>query len=74
VTSIGRNLAGADVQYWNGSSWITAAQIRGQTNDWSFTFAEPITTTRLRLYAAHTNTVGQGSNPKVFEWRVFGCQ
>jgi hypothetical protein len=73
-TSIGRNLAGADIQYWNGSAWITVAQIRGQTNDWSYTFATPITTRQLRLYAAHTNTVGQGSNPKIFEWQVFGCQ
>ncbi|MFO0631077.1 MAG: hypothetical protein U0325_36370 [Polyangiales bacterium] len=73
-TSIGRNLAGTDIQYWNGSAWVTVAQIRGQTNDWSYTFATPITTRQLRLYAAHTNTVGQGTNPKIFEWRVFGCQ
>lgn len=70
----GRNLAGADVQWWNGSAWVTASVIRGQTNDWSYTFPTPITTTRLRLFNAHTSSVGQGSNPLIFEWYVYGCR
>ena len=74
TTSVGRNLAGTDIQYWNGSTWVTIVAIRGQTNDWSYTFPTQITTTALRLYAAHTNGAGQGSNPKVFEWEALGCR
>jgi hypothetical protein len=71
----GRNLAGGDVQYWNGSSWVTVSGgvVRGKTDDWSLSFT-PVTTTRLRIYAAHaTNLAGQMSNPVIFEWDVF-CQ
>ncbi len=69
----GRNLAGATVQWWNGSGWVTAGTVSGQTNDWSFVFPSTVTTTAIRLYGAYTSTAGQGSNPVVFEWDVFSC-
>ena len=67
----GRCLAGAQVQWWNGASWITAATISGQTNDWSYTFPAPVTTTQIRLYGVYA-VGGQASNPMVFEWQAMG--
>lgn len=67
----GRCLAGAQVQYWNGASWVTATTISGKTNDWSYTFPAPVTTTQLRLYGVYA-AGGQASNPIVFEWQVMG--
>jgi hypothetical protein len=61
AANTGRNLAGGDVQYWTGSSWVTVSGgvVRNQTNDWSLTFPS-VTTTRLRIYAAHaTHLTGQ---------------
>ena len=39
-----------DVQYWNGTSWITAGSVNGNNLVWrKFTFA-PVTTTAIRVY------------------------
>jgi hypothetical protein len=67
----GRCLAGAQVQWWNGASWITATTISGQVNDWSYSFPAPVTTTQLRLYGVYA-AGGQASNPIIFEWQVMG--
>jgi len=67
----GRTFAGGDLQYWNGSTWVTIATITGQTNDWSYSFPQ-VTTTAMRLYNIYA-LGGQGSNPIVYEWQLFGC-
>jgi hypothetical protein len=67
----GRVLAGAQVQWWNGATWVTATTISGQTNDWTYNFPSAVTTTKVRLYGVYA-TGGQGSNPVVFELTVNG--
>jgi hypothetical protein len=72
--NLGRTLGAAQVQWWNGSSWITDGTVSAQLDDWDYTFSTPVTTTMIRLYDAYaTNTQGQQSNPMVFEWQVTGC-
>jgi hypothetical protein len=68
--SSGRNLAGATIQYWSGSAWVTAGTVSGQTGDWSFTFPTPVSTTQIRLYGAYAQST---ANPLIYEWQVFGC-
>jgi hypothetical protein len=67
----GRVLAGATVQYWNGSAWVTDGTVSGQTNDWTYTFTQPRQTTQIRLYGMYA-AGGQASNPIVFEMDVMG--
>jgi hypothetical protein len=69
----GRNVAGAEVQWYSGSQWVTADVISGQTDDWEFSFPSPVTTTRVRLYNVVTSSVGQALNPIIFEFSAFGC-
>ena len=70
----GRTVAGGTLQYWSGSSWITVGSVSNRTNDWSFTLASPVTTTRFRIYNIHaTNVTGLKSNPVILEWRIFSC-
>ena len=64
----GRTVSGGQVQWWNGASWVTAGTVSGQTDDWSYTFPAPVTTTQIRIYAV-TQTSG---NPMVFEWQAMG--
>jgi hypothetical protein len=72
VYSSGRTCAGGDVQYWNGSSWVTVGTVSSQTNDWTYSLPSPVTTTRLRIYnIVATSATGQQSNPVIFEWRVY---
>jgi hypothetical protein len=72
--NLGRTLGAATIQWWNGSSWVTDGSVSAQLNDWDYTFTSPVTTTQVRLYAVYcTNTMGQTSNPIVFEWQVTGC-
>jgi hypothetical protein len=67
----GRVLAGAQVQYWNGSAWVTDGTVSAQTNDWSYTFTQPRQTTQIRLYGMYA-TGGQATNPIVFELEAMG--
>ena len=48
--------------------------VSDQTDDWSYQFLVPVTTTQLRIYGAHADNVGsQQSNPMIFEWDVYSC-
>jgi hypothetical protein len=70
----GRTLGGAQVQWWNGSSWVTDGTVSGQTNDWDYTFTSPVTTTQVRLYAIYAApTSTTPSNPIIYEWQVTSC-
>jgi hypothetical protein len=72
--NLGRTLGGAEVQWWNGSTWVTDGTISAKADDWTYTFTSPVTTTQVRLYAIYcTNTLGQTTNPIVYEWQVTGC-
>jgi hypothetical protein len=72
--NLGRTLGAAEIQWWNGSSWITDGSVSAKLDDWDYTFTSTITTTEVRLYALYcTNTMGQTSNPQVYEWQVTGC-
>ncbi len=66
----GRGLAGGVVQYWNGSSYVTITSQSGWTNDWNLQFDPPVTTSRLRIYAAYAMSV---DNAIVHEWDVYEC-
>ncbi|MBL8603385.1 MAG: hypothetical protein JNK72_15780 [Myxococcales bacterium] len=73
-SGVGRTLGGAQIQWWNGSTWINAGAVNGQSNDWSFTFPAPVTTTAIRLFNVYTQPgCGQNSNPMIFEWTANGC-
>ena len=50
---------------------MTIATITGQTDDWDYSFTT-VTTTAMRLYNIYA-LGGQGSNPIVYEWQLFGC-
>jgi len=65
-----RTLAGGSVEWWNGSSWVGDGSVSGQTDDWTYQFAAPITTTRLRINNAYASP---STNPVVFEWQAFEC-
>lgn len=67
----GRILAGATIQWWNGSAWVTAGTVSGKTGDWSFTFPSAVQTTKIRLYGVYT--VSGSINPVIYEWQVFSC-
>jgi len=72
--NLGRTLGAAEIQWWNGTAWVTDGSVSGKLDDWSYTFTTTITTTEVRLYALYcTNTMGQTSNPQVYEWQVYGC-
>ena len=72
--NLGRTLGAAEVQWWDGSKWVTDGSVSGKTDDWTYTFTSPVTTTQIRLYAIYcTNTQGQTSNPIIYEWQVTGC-
>lgn len=73
-TTTGRNLKGAKVQYWTGSSWATSTTIENRADDFGLTLPNPVTTTALRLYDVTAG--GNGGNTLVYEWYVYpasGC-
>jgi hypothetical protein len=65
----GRNLAGATIQTWNGTSWDTQGSVSGESSDWDFVLPRPAQTTRLRLYAVYASSY----SPGIYEWTVTGC-
>jgi hypothetical protein len=68
-----RYLAGAHIQYWNGSSWITGHTylFSAPYTDWTkvVSFA-PITSTRVRITNWTMASVGQNSNPNFREIEI----
>jgi hypothetical protein len=67
----GRNIASADVQTWNGSTWVTALSFSGKSGDVQINIQPSVTTTKLRLFNV-TSSPGNG-NSLMFEWHVFGA-
>jgi hypothetical protein len=71
----GRNINSADVQWWNGSAWVTATSFSGQSGDIQLNLTPPVVTTKLRLFNVTSSSPGNG-NSLMFEWHVFsapGC-
>ena len=71
---LGRTLGGVTfVQWWDGAKWVTDGKVN-LLDDWDYTFTSPVTTTQIRLYDLYcTNSLGQTSNPVIFEWTVTAC-
>jgi hypothetical protein len=67
----GRNVAGGDVQYWNGSTWVTATSFSGKTTDFQLDIQPPIQTNKLRLGNVVSGPAGY--NSLIREWHVFGA-
>ena len=63
-----RSVGTVTVQWWNGSSWITAGQVTGEQGDFGFTFNPKVTTDQIRLFDVATAC---GSNPLTYEWYVW---
>lgn len=61
---------GAEVQWWNGSSWVTDGTVSGKTDDWDYTFTSPVSTSKVRLYSLRSPS---GYNAFIFELQAFGC-
>jgi hypothetical protein len=70
VADPGRNVASADVDWWNGSAWVTAISFAGQTGNVQIDLPTAVTTTKLRLDNALPGS--PGDNALIFEWHVFG--
>ena len=67
-----RYLAGAETQWWNGSTWVSAGTWLTTTyTDWEreINFA-PVTTTRIRITNWVMAPVGQQSNPNFREIEI----
>jgi hypothetical protein len=70
----GATLAGGTIQIRSGSDWVDHGTVSGRSDDWSYVFDQPFTTSRVRIYGAHAGDLGgQTENPLVYEWEVFGC-
>jgi hypothetical protein len=65
-----RNLAGCDVQYWDGSKWVTDKTLSGLNSDFEHEFVNTPTTDRIRMHNLKV-TGSQSSNPCVYEWYVY---
>jgi hypothetical protein len=65
----GRNLKGAIVQYWTGSTWATSTSFDNRHDDFALTLPNPVTTTKLRLFDV-TADDGNG-NTLIYEWYVY---
>jgi len=65
-----QTLTGAQVQWWNGTSWVTDGTVSGQTNDWDYTFTQKVTTTQVRLYSLRSKS---NYNAFIYELQAFGC-
>ncbi|HEY1957771.1 MAG TPA: hypothetical protein VGH28_19255 [Polyangiaceae bacterium] len=69
-TSFGGTVSGAQVQWWNGSTWVTDGTVSNKSDDWDYTFTAPVVTTQLRLYAVQAPV---GRVAFIWELQAFGC-
>jgi hypothetical protein len=70
----GRNIASADVQTWNGTSWVTATSFSGKSGDIQLNIQPPVSTTKLRLFNVTygpTCPAMCNGNSLMYEWHVF---
>jgi hypothetical protein len=81
----GRSLAGGMLQYWDAEvdtdsdpdggisgGWVDIGIVSGQSDDWTYAFSSPITTSVIRLYGAHAAQFQ--ANPVIYEWEAYGCE
>lgn len=61
---------GAQVQWWNGTTWVTDGTVSGKTDDWDYTFTTQVTTTKIRLYSVRSKA---NYNAFIFELQAYGC-
>ena len=67
----GRDIKYAEVQYWSGSSWVTAGVLQNQ-DDYTFAFPAPVVTTAIRIYDVYSSQPNGDS--MIYEWYVFSSQ
>jgi len=70
----GRNILSGSVDWWNGSSWVTATTFNGKLDDFQLDLPAAVTTTKLRIFNI-TDSPGNG-NAVMCEWHVYsgvGC-
>ena len=65
-----QTLTGAEIQWWNGSSWVTDGTVSNQTDDWDYTFTQKVTTTQVRLYSLRSKA---NYNAFIYELQAYGC-
>jgi hypothetical protein len=66
-----RNLAGCDIQYWDGSNWVTDGTLSSLNDDFEYTFSVPRFTDRIRITDVVVTGSPQASNPCIYEWYVY---
>jgi Stigma-specific protein, Stig1 len=69
----GRTVAGGTIQWWNGTSWVSAGTVSAKSDDWQFVFPSPVSTTKVRIYGLYAQSCGMALNPVVYEIQAFGC-
>jgi hypothetical protein len=73
----GRTVARGEVQWWNGTGWVSGGLFSGMTDDFDFAIAGgPVTTTKLRIWNLLATTSGYAHNSVIYEWFVYpsvGC-
>jgi hypothetical protein len=71
--NLGRTLGAAKVQYFSNNQWVTDGTVSAKLDDWTYNFSQVVTTTQVRLMDVYcTNSLGQQSNPQVYELQIFG--
>jgi hypothetical protein len=58
-----------DIQYWDGSSWVTLRSVRGNDKLVVKTTFEPVTTTAIRILVLN----GQSNHSRIVEVEAFTC-
>jgi hypothetical protein len=65
-----RNLAGGDVEWWDGSQWVLDQKVSNQNSAWEITLTKVVSTDQIRIINFVT-TGTQASNPVIYEWYVY---
>lgn len=74
LANTNRGLHGADVEAWDGASWVAQGSVTNASDDWGFVLPSCVTTTRLRLNRIGVvSTETQASNPVLYELKVYDC-
>ena len=67
----GRTVDGGEVQYWDGSQWVTVHTFSGNMGDLAVTFNPKLNTDSLRIFNITAGSCGQASNTLIYEWYVY---
>jgi len=65
-----RNLAGGDVEWWDGAKWVLDQKVSNKNAAWEITLTKVVNTDQIRIINFIT-TGTQASNPVIYEWYVY---